>query len=246
MLDFLRSNAPARRAYYRLKMLRGVHGQSDETRILANLTKHAPKAFVEFGFHPVQFNCAALARDAGWRGLLIDGSQRQVDDARAIFPERIEIEQRFLTLDNLDFIAAKFPGLGVLSIDVDGNDFWFLERLIGIQPTVISVEYNASFGANSVTVPYDPTFDRHAKHPSGWYHGASLTALAKLCAKSGYGLAAVSSAGGNAFFTKTGALDPAVSWRPSKLRDTWSGTTPASQWEAIKHLPFVAIESEPV
>ena len=61
------------------------------------------------------------------------------------------MEQRFLTRDNLDFIREAFPALGILSIDVDGNDYWFLEALIGIQPAIICVEYNASFGLEPVT-----------------------------------------------------------------------------------------------
>ena len=87
------------------------------------------------------------------------------------------------------------------------------------QPNCISVESNASFGLDPISVSYDPTFDRHEKHPSGWYHGASLTALAKLCASIGYGLAAISEGGANASFTRTGNLDPTTSWRPNALRD---------------------------
>ena len=63
---------------------------------------------------PIEFNCAALARNVGWRGLLIDGNLRQVEDARAILPNRVEVAEAFLTLDNLDFIRSKFPQLGVL------------------------------------------------------------------------------------------------------------------------------------
>jgi hypothetical protein len=223
-------------------MLRGLHGQSDESRILIDLAaaQGAPKTFVEFGFHPIEFNCAALAQKPDWRGMLIDGNEKQVADAKAILPKWIDIQQRFLTLDNLDFIGAKFPKIGVLSIDVDGNDYWFLERLIGLSPTIISVEYNSSFGQEPITVPYDPTFDRHEKHSSGWYHGASLTALAQLCAKSGYGLAAVADGGANAFFTNNGTLDPASAWKPNSMRHSLSGKSSDAQWQAIKHLPFTS------
>jgi hypothetical protein len=60
--------------------------------------------------------------------------RRQVDDARALYPDRIKIVQSFLTLDNLDFIKSAFAKIGVLSIDVDGNDYWFLEKLIDTRP----------------------------------------------------------------------------------------------------------------
>src|ERR1700744_4688967 len=240
MRQMVRENAALRRLYYRVQMLR-PKGQSNEDQILDKLTKNAPRTFVKFGFHPIEFNCAALARNPNWQGLLIDGNSRQVSDARSIFPDRIKIIETFLSLDNLNFIKSTFPTIGVLSIDVDGNDYWFLNALLPCSPHVVCVEYNSTFGLEPITVPYDPHFDRHQKHPTGWYHGASLTALAKLCAEYGYGLAAVSDSGGNAFFTKDGNLDPANSWRPNLLRKQYSGIEHADQWRRIQDMPFVAV-----
>ena len=145
MPHFITKNALIRRAYYRLRS-RISGGQSDESQIIERLAKDAPRTFVEFGFHPNEFNCAPLARNPDWRGLLVDANVRQISDARSILSDRIDIVEAFLTLENLDFIKSKFPKLGVLSIDVDGNDYWFLKELIDIRPTVICVEYNASFG----------------------------------------------------------------------------------------------------
>jgi hypothetical protein len=235
MKRFIKNNDMLRRLYYRVLRAKG---QSDEAAILDRLTEYSARTFVEFGFHPAEFNCAALARKPEWQGLLIDGNARQVRDGRALFPERIMVEEAFLTLDNLDLIRSAFPKIGVLSIDVDGNDYWFLKGLIDVSPDVICIEYNSTFGLESITVPYDPSFDRHVKHPSGWYHGASLTALSELCAKSGYGLAAVSNAGGNAFFTRDGMLDPARAWKPSLLRQQYSGVPHDEQWLTVKDLPF--------
>ncbi len=200
--------------------------------------QEAPRTFVEFGFHPIEFNCLSLAKDPSWRGLLIDGNPRQVGDARSLFSERINIVEAFLTLENLDFIKHSFSQIGVLSIDVDGNDYWFLERLIDVSPEVICVEYNSTFGLEPITVPYDPSFDRHEKHPSGWYHGASIVALSNLCALHGYGLAAVSNAGANAFFMKGARLDPGIAWKKNSFREQFSGVAHDKQWDTIKHLPF--------
>lgn len=248
MLHALRGalrRTPLRPIYKTIKRkLRGAGGQSqsDESAIIDRLiaAEDAPLTFVEFGFHPEEFNCIGLVKRAEG-GLLIDGDSESIRIAKADFPETIDAVTRFLTLDNIDFIRTKFDKLGILSIDVDGNDYWFLEALIDIKPTIIVVEYNASMGLRSLTVPYDPAFERHAKHPSGWYHGASITALSKLAARHGYGLAAVSSAGLNLFFTRNGKLDPATAWRPSTLREKWSGKTVDQQWDAIAALPFVEI-----
>lgn len=240
MRQMIKENGALRRLYYRLQMLRSK-GQSDEAQIINRLAKGAPRTFVEFGFHPIEFNCASLARNPQWRGLLIDGNHRQVEDARSLFADRIKIVEAFLTLENIDFIRHKFPQIGVLSIDVDGNDYWFLQALITTSPDVICVEYNSTLGLEPLTVPYDPSFDRHEKHPSGWYHGASLSALSKVCAPHGYGLAAVSSAGANAFFTKSGGLDPKEAWRPNAFREQYSGILPREQWSTIRDLPFVTV-----
>lgn len=220
--------------YYRMQAI----GQSDETRIIAKLSKGAPRTFIEFGFEPTEFNCAALAWNPRWQGLLIDGAPASIANAKIFLPQRLRIVEAFLTTENLGFIRSAFDRVGVLSIDVDGNDYWFLKELIDLQPTVVSVEYNSTFGLQPITIPYEPAFRRHDKHPTGWYHGASLTALAKLVAPHGYGLAAVSSNGINAFFTRSGSLDPATEWRPNTIR----ASSPQSiQWDTIKHLPMVAV-----
>ena len=240
MRELIRSNTFLRRLYYRARLLR-VHSESDEGTILAALTTSAPKTFIEFGFHPIEFNCIQFANNPEWSGLLIDGSKRQVEDARALWPSRIDIVETFLKLDNLDFIRSHFPEIGILSIDVDGNDYWFLKALIDLSPTVISVEYNSTLGSQPITVPYDPAFDRHKKHPRGWYHGASLAALTKLCAQYGYGLAAGSDGSCNAFFTRNGTLKPEDVWKPKKLREQLSGIPHERQWDEIKHLPFETV-----
>lgn len=240
MRQLVRENAALRRLYYKLRLLH-ANAESDESRIISDLTKDAPRTFIEFGFHPIEFNCVLLAKNPEWRGLLIDGSKRQVEDARALWPDRIRIVESFLTLENLDFVRSSFPQIGLLSIDVDGNDYWFLKALIETSPTVISVEYNSTFGMAPITVPYDPSFDRHKKHQRGWYHGASLTALTKLCARYGYGLAAVSDGSCNAFFTRTGNLKPENEWKPKKFRERFSGIPHERQWDEVKHLPFISV-----
>jgi hypothetical protein len=240
MRQRIKKNTALRRLYYRMRLLR-ASAEADECRIISDLTKDAPRTFVEFGFHPIEFNCVTLAKNPEWRGLLIDGSRRQVEDARALWPERIRIVESFLTLENLDLVRSSFPQIGLLSIDVDGNDYWFLKALIDTSPAIISVEYNSTFGLEPITVPYDPAFDRLKKHPRGWYHGASLTAVTKLCAQHGYGLAAVSDGSCNAFFTRSGILRPEDTWKPKRLREQFSGIPHEKQWDEVKHLPFMSV-----
>ena len=232
---------PVRYLYHRLRASFGGAPQSDESRILARLVgPDCPRTFVEFGFHPTEYNCIGL-RD--FDGLLVDGDADTVRLARSLLPGRIEVRRSFVTLENIAGLGTHFPRLGVLSVDVDGNDYWFVEALLRYLPEVVVVEYNASFGLQPISVPYDPAFDRNAKHETGWYHGASLTALTNLCRRHGYKLVAVSAFGGNAFFVPAGAAPPEIAaaeaYRESVLRNRWSGTTAAQQWERIQHLPYV-------
>jgi hypothetical protein len=234
---------PARYWYHRAKSLLGGGSQSDEARILFELSRHCPKTFVEFGFHPTQYNCIALK---DFNGLVVDGDSDTVRLGRAILPKRIQVRHQFLALDNLAAVTHRFDQLGVLSIDVDGNDYWFLQAAVTARPHVICVEYNASLLAASITVPYAAAFDRHQAHPSGWYHGASLEALVRLCERSGYQLVAVAAAGANAFFMRQDLaptrLSAAGAYRENLLRNKWSSTGAAEQWARIQHLPFVEVE----
>jgi len=237
----LLKKTPVRYLYHRIKVLRDRASQSDEAEILVNIARDCPKTFLEFGFHPTEYNCIGLV---DFSGLLVDGDSDTVRLARAILPKRIQVREEFLSLDNLSSLTTDSE-LGVLSIDVDGNDYWFIEALLPARPHVIAVEYNASFLSAPLTVPYDPTFERHRKHPSGWYHGASLSALVRLCGKHGYKLVAVAEAGANAFFVREenslSAIDPMAAYRENRLRNQWSGTTAVEQWARIKHLPFVDV-----
>lgn len=103
----LMQSATLRRAYYRYMQLRGSAGQSDETAILARLISEtsAPRTFVQFGFHPVEFNCASLVNE--FDGLLVDGSVRQTENAAAILPPNIYVVNRPLYVDNLDIIRKQ-------------------------------------------------------------------------------------------------------------------------------------------
>ena len=220
--------------------------QNDEAQILSALIGRypIPKLFVEFGFGGWEFNCAPLAYD--WDGLLLDGDAYNVKIARTILPSRVRALHAWLTLETLgpirEFVAGR--DLGVLSVDIDGNDYWLLEDLIDLKPAMIIAEYNTTFGLRSITVPYDPDFD-YTSHDGWLYHGASLPALAKLTGRHGYSLIAVGSTGINAFFVRNDLLgpsdrplDPIEAWREQPFVD---GSRYVDRWKRIEHLPFVTI-----
>jgi hypothetical protein len=230
--------------------------QSNEAVLIDWVSKQVKitPTFCEFGFSIFEFNCSRLAL-RGFRGLLIDADTVLVRIAAMAVARKkldaVKVRQAFLDRSNIQGLVASYfrpSELGVLSIDVDGNDYWFLKDLLPLRPDLVVVEYNASFGLRSITVPYDATFDRAKKHRSGWYHGASLTALVSLCASSGYQLAEVSDAGLNLLFLRGDLAPdgfrvpiPSEVYRENRLRNDWSKTSAAEQWQRIKHLQYVEV-----
>jgi len=186
--------------------------QSNEAEIINKLIAwhpSIPKNFIEFGFGAWEFNCIRLANDPTWEGLLLDGNDYQVQMANIIFQGKIKALNYWLTLENLNPIYkfAENKDLGILSIDIDGNDFWFLKKLVKLKPALIISEYNSSLGLRMISVPYDPDFDRTKKHESNLYYGASITAISYLLEKNNYSLIEVSNLGNNVFFLRNDLLN---------------------------------------
>ena len=93
--------------------------------------------------------------------------------------------------------------IGILSIDIDGVDYWILGAITHCKPRILIVEFNSVFGAERpITVPYDPGFVRTEKHHSNLYFGASLAAFHHNVTRRGYSLVGTNSAGSNAFFVR--------------------------------------------
>lgn len=173
--------------------------------------------FVEIGAGDGhECNTANLSVNLGWAGLLVDAAPYNVEVARRFYERRlgagqsrVSILQRFVTAENIDEIIDDVGVAGdidLLSIDVDGNDYWLWRSLSNLNPRVVVIEYNAGLGVErSLVTPYDPNFDRFEFDPSGAYFGASLLALHQLGEAKGYALAGVDSRRVNAFFVRRDA-----------------------------------------
>ena len=166
------------------------------------------KRCVEFGFWPNESNTHILIGHHGWTGLLIDDSWIHVTRAREQYAHfDATLVTARLTAENINDVMrdAGFTGsIDLLSIDVDGIDYYLWEALTVIDPRVVIIEYNASMGPyESVTIRYDPTFNRLQSGCDPIYHGASLQALTKLAHRKGYFLVGCESHGINAFYVKT-------------------------------------------
>ena len=112
----------------------------------------------------------------------------------------------FITKDNINnLIRSSGVGgdIGVLSLDIDGNDYWVWEAIDCISPRIVICEYNSVFGPDlEITIPYKSTFLRSTAHHSCLFFGASLGALCGLARRKGYVFVGSNSAGCNAFFVR--------------------------------------------
>lgn len=170
-----------------------------------------PKAFVEFGVQNyTESNTRYLLKKRNFAGLVIDGSDKNID-----FIKHDELYWRFdlcakcafITRENIDVIiktwldSAKISNIALLSVDIDGVDYFVWEAIKCIQPAIVVVEYNALLGSNEAkSVPYSADFERFKADFSGLYFGASITALVDLGARKGFKFIGADSSGTNLFF----------------------------------------------
>jgi hypothetical protein len=153
-----------------------------------------------------------------WSGMVIDGSERNIERIRTSeYFWRYELDAicAFIDADNInELLLSKYykeSEVGILHIDLDGNDYWIWKEINSINPVLVILEYNSVFGnERAVTVPYDKKFHRTAAHFSNLYFGASLRALHELSAHKGYAFIGCNSAGNNAYFLRRDKLNDRV------------------------------------
>ena len=174
------------------------------------------KVFVEIGSDDgVNSNSANLFFNFGWHGLFIDGNPYAIKRGRKFYsryPHKLFYPPAFccslVNRENINEIitSSGISGeIGLLSIDIDGNDYWVWDAISAVDPRVVIIETHNEFGLENIVVPYDPTYFYPGKHPV--YHGASPVAMTKLARKKGYRLVGANDLGFNFFFVKNGFAD---------------------------------------
>ena len=192
-------------------------GEDGIIQYLVHQAKIAPdeKTLVEFGsdFYG-EANTRFLVLNDNWRGLLIDGKDSAIRTIRRqpfFWSHDLTAVASFITAENINDIigGAGYRGrIGLLSVDIDGNDYWVWDRIDVVDPVIVVAEYNSVFGADrAVTIPYDPSFTRMKGHYSGQYFGCSLKALEILAARKGYALVGCNSNANNCFFVRKDRLN---------------------------------------
>jgi hypothetical protein len=246
-----------------------VCSQFGDDGIIQYLIRHIgfteeEKTFIEFGVENyTEANTRFLLQNDNWRGLIFDGNPENIQSVKnenLYWRHDLTAVAAFVDRDNINalFESHGFTGkVGVLSIDIDGNDYWVWEAVKAVDPVVAIVEYNSVFGAqHAITVPYNPRFQRTPAHPSNLYWGASLGALYRLAQKKGYAFVGCNSAGNNAYFVKkerVGKLkveSVASGYVLSKFRESRDSQgnltylSGAQRMKAIAEMPVVDVESQ--
>ena len=163
------------------------YGDDGIINYLTSNIKIYNKTFIEFGVENYEeSNTRFLLEGFNWNGLVIDSQKKNIDYINKIIANN------------------KCSGkIGLLSIDIDGNDYWIWKAIKIIDPSIVVIEYNARFGSKeSKVIPYEESFDRTKTNMGNIYYGASLTALNKLGKKKGYSLVGTNKNGNNAYFVK--------------------------------------------
>jgi hypothetical protein len=187
-----------------------VFSQFGDDGIIQYLIDKLPiknKTFIEFGVENYkEANTRFLLVNNAWSGLVIDGSIEninQIRNSQLYSFYDLRAVHSFITKDNINDIIKKSgfqEDIGILSVDIDGNDYWVLESINVVKPDIIICEYNSLFGFDDpITIPYKHDFVRGQKTPFNFY-GASLKSLCLLAKTKGYFFVGCNSAGNNAYF----------------------------------------------
>jgi hypothetical protein len=157
------------------KDAKGTFSQFQEDIVLLELVRRVnpPRFYVEIGAGDGTENCTRILKEDGWQGLWFD----PLLGTGKVQPW--QVHQR------LTAAGCPFP-FGVLSIDVDGNDYWLWEGFgkTWYRPAIVVIEAQIQ---RPFDVPYIMPFDAEYE----WDHkshdcGASVCSLVELGKKMGY------------------------------------------------------------
>ncbi|HUR12751.1 MAG TPA: hypothetical protein VM012_15350 [Flavitalea sp.] len=185
-------------------------GDDGIIQYLVNKIDIPNKTFIEFGVEDyTESNTRFLLINNNWTGYVLDGSPENAEYIKndsVSWRYELHSAGAFITRENINELIGKVnfeKEVGLLSIDIDGNDYWVWKEINGINPVIVIAEYNSVFGKNTKwTVPYDASFVRRDKHVSNLYYGASLDAFIALGKEKGYHFIGCNSKGNNAYFIR--------------------------------------------
>lgn len=189
---------------------------------------------------------------------------RSVRGLSAYYTTTLDPRQEWITPDSVTGLVESarevHGGLDIVSLDIDGNDYWVAEQIDFTGVSIVVVEYQPLFGAHRrVTIPRNDHFDRSSAHYSWLYFGASLPAFIHLMDSRGFVFIGTNRPGNNAFFVAgafadrvplpkpdTADLAKYVIWTVREARDpegTMTGESASAVLPILADLPLVDLET---
>jgi len=222
-----------------------VFSQNDEDGIIAEIFRRigdGGKVFVEFGVqNGLECNSHYLLHK-GWSGLWMEGSPKYCKQIRKLFripvgSGQLRVVNAFIDRDNINDLIKAHAGseVDLLSIDIDGNDYWVWEAITCVKPRVVVIEYNPKFPPDFEWVM---EYDKNHIWNRDDRCGASLKSLETLGRKLGYQLVGTNRKGLNAFFVRQDAANglfaqPATSenlYNPQRLNIHYVSGHPSREY----------------
>lgn len=219
-------------------------GEDGLIQYLINRVEIENPIFVEFGVETyVESNTRFLLMNNNWSGLVIDGSEQNIQYIKndpIYWQHNLKAECAFIDKNNINSLIQQngiSGDIGLLSVDIDGNDYWIWEAIDVVNPRIVICEYNSLWGAvHAVSTPYNPEFVRSDSHFSNLYYGASIKAFTELAKTKGYSLVGSNKAGNNIFFVRDDLVSNLEVVMPE---NTWVQSQFSEARDESGHLSFL-------
>ena len=188
-----------------------IYSQNGEDGILDyliySLKIERPK-FIEIGIGDYsESNTRFIFERTSPKGMVvdcIDNLEKKIKKKVKVWRGDLKIINKKINTKNVLQLLDKdnmLNDLDLFSIDIDGIDYWILERLPKYFSKIVVLEYNPTFGFDlEVSVPNISNFDRTKYHYSNLCFGMSFRAAVNLMDKKGFYFVGSNFLNNNAFF----------------------------------------------
>lgn len=192
------------------------HGEDGIILYLVQQLQHVPGLFVDIGAgNGIKGNCTNLAVHFNWNGIFVDKSKEQLSTGKEFYQktkteEYPKFVEAVITPSNINQVLTEsgIPSdIGLLSIDIDGNDYWIWKAISVVHPRIVVIEAKVEFGLRNVVVPYG---ENNSREFDIRFNGASVEALRLLGEEKGYKLVGANKQGYNLFFVQASEDFPAT------------------------------------
>jgi hypothetical protein len=192
---------------YKVYSQNGEDGFIDYLLFSINVEK--PK-FIEIGIGTYkESNTRFLFERTSTEGLIIDSIkdlEKKVKKNVRFWKGDLNVVNETVNTENIIDILEKNNFLNevdLFSLDIDGIDYWILDKLPENFSKICVIEYNSVFGDKlEITVPNKKNFTRKEYHFSHLCFGVSLRALIKKMGEKGFLFVGSNEFNNNAFFVQ--------------------------------------------